>query len=102
MVVEIKFKTEAYFTAIVELSEHQIKAFEKHIIKDGWIGGNEPKAKGFRRFFIENSEFDYIDTCVDIEDATMLRLPYYPWESQQAEPRKMNYDERTRTWSEIK
>lgn len=79
MVVEIKFKTEAYFTAVVELSEHQIQAFEKNLVKHGWIGGNEPKAEGFRKFFVETAEFDYIDSVIDIEDVTMERLPKYPY-----------------------
>lgn len=71
-VVNIKFKADAFFDAVVKMTDHQIKKFKKAIGNRGEIGGNEEKAKGWIRFLSENSDFDYMDTVMtDIEEITI-------------------------------
>ena len=76
MVVEIRFRTEAYFTTTAELSDSQLKAFEKNL--GNGIGGNEAKANGFINFLTRDCELDHIAFDIDLEEVTIekLGLPY--------------------------
>lgn len=81
--VNVKFKTEAYFDAVVELRLPNLQRLQKFIGNNNLILGGEDGAEQWIKLLVYNCEFDYIlKNQIDIEEIEIIKLDYWPQPQQ--------------------